>query len=131
MTVVAAAVEREGRVLVVRRAPGQKLEGKWEFPGGKLEPGEGDGAALERELMEELGIRGVTGGFVGECSFPYNFGTINLKLYRFEWHSGEISLSVHDRMEWVSPEALPDVDFAPADVPLAAQLRTLMLENPR
>lgn len=42
MTVVAAAVEREGRVLVVRRAPGQKLEGKWEFPGGKVEPGEGD-----------------------------------------------------------------------------------------
>ena len=129
MTVVAAAVERQGQVMVVRRAPGQKLEGKWEFPGGKVEPGEGDGAALERELMEELGVRGVAGVFVGECSFSYDFGTINLKLYRFEWRSGEIALSVHDRMAWVSPEALPDVDFAPADVPLAERLRALMLDG--
>ena len=130
MTVVAAAVERDGRVLVVRRAPGQKMEGKWEFPGGKVEPGEGDGAALERELMEELGIRGVTGGFVGENSFSYDFGTINLKLYRFEWRSGEITLSVHDRMAWLSPEALPGVDFAPADMPLAERLRARMTETP-
>lgn len=129
MTVVAAAMEREGRVLVVRRAPGQKLEGKWEFPGGKVEPGEGEGAALEREMFEELGVCGQTGGFVGECAFPYAFGTINLKLYRFQWRSGEITLSVHDRMEWVLPEALNDVDFAPADVPLAARLKTLMLDG--
>lgn len=80
--------------------------------------------------MEELGVRGVAGGFVGECQFCYAFGTINLKLYRFEWRSGEISLSVHDRMAWVSPEALPDVDFAPADVPLAERLRALMLDEP-
>jgi 8-oxo-dGTP diphosphatase len=131
MTVVAAAMEREGRVLVVRRAPGQKLEGKWEFPGGKVEPGECDEAALEREMLEELGVRGQARGFVGGSAFSYAFGTIELKLYRFEWRSGEIALSVHDRMEWVGPEALPDVDFAPADVPLAAQLKALMLDGPR
>jgi 8-oxo-dGTP diphosphatase len=131
MTVVAAAVERDGRVLVVRRAPGQKLEGKWEFPGGKVEPGESEEAALEREILEELGVTGKTGGFVGESAFSYAFGEVRLKLYRFEWLSGGMALSVHDRLEWASPEALPEVDFAPADVPLAASLRVLMLETPR
>jgi 8-oxo-dGTP diphosphatase len=126
MTVVAAAVEREGRVLVVRRAPGQKLEGKWEFPGGKVEPGETDEAALEREMGEELGVAGKTGDFVGESAFTYTFGEVRLRLYRFDWRSGDMRLTVHDRLEWVPPEALPEVDFAPADVPLAAQLKTLM-----
>ena len=129
MTVVAAAVEREGRVLVVRRAPGQKLEGKWEFPGGKVEPGEGEAAALEREMREELGVCGKAGGFVGEHPFSYDFGTINLKLYRFTWLSGDMALSVHDRMDWVLPEALTEVDFAPADVPLAERLRALIAEE--
>lgn len=130
MTVVAAAVEREGHVLVVRRAPGRKLEGKWEFPGGKVEPGEGERAALEREMLEELGVRGKAGGLVGECLFTYAFGTVHLKLYRFEWFSGEMTLSVHDRMDWVKPEALASVDFAPADVPLAERLRALLLNEP-
>jgi 8-oxo-dGTP diphosphatase len=126
MTVVAAAVEKGGRVLVVRRAPGQKLEGKWEFPGGKVEPGETDGAALEREMGEELGVAGQTGGFVGESAFTYVFGEVCLRLYRFDWRSGDMRLTVHDRLEWVPPDALPEVDFAPADVPLAARLKALM-----
>jgi 8-oxo-dGTP diphosphatase len=127
MTVVAAAVERDGRVLVVRRAPGQKLEGKWEFPGGKVEAGESEQAALEREMLEELGVYGTAGDFVGESAFAYAFGEVRLKLYRFNWLSGEMTLTVHDQLDWVTPEALPYVDFAPADVPLAGRLRALIL----
>jgi 8-oxo-dGTP diphosphatase len=126
MTVVAAAVVRDGRVLVVRRAPGQKLEGKWEFPGGKVEPGETDQAALEREMLEELGVTGRTEEFVGESVFPYAFGEVLLKLYRFGWHSGDMRLTVHDRLKWVVPGALAGVDFAPADAPLATRLMALM-----
>lgn len=126
VTVVAAAVERDGRVLVLRRAPGQKLAGMWEFPGGKVEPGEREDRALERELWEELGISGETQDFVAECDHAYDFYAITLKLYRFQWTGGEIALSVHDRMEWVTAEGLEAVDFAPADVPLAARLREVL-----
>ncbi len=129
MTVVAAAVERAGRVLVVRRAPGQKIEGKWEFPGGKVEPGESDRAALERELKEELGIEGAARDFVGESAHSYAFGDVLLRLYRFEWQRGEMALTVHDRLEWVTPDALCGVDLAPADVPLAALLRDRLLRG--
>ena len=122
MTVVAAAVERGGRVLVVRRAPGQKLEGKWELPGGKVEPGETEEMALAREMREELGIDGAALDLVAENAYKYDFGAITLRLYRFLWTGGEIALTVHDRLEWAEPEALPGVDFAPADVPLAARL---------
>ena len=126
MTVVAAAVVKNGRILVVRRAPGQKLEGKWEFPGGKVEAGETDRAALSRELREELGIHGEAGAFVGESEFEYTFGVVRLRLYLFLWHSGEIALTVHDQMGWVTPEDLEGVDFAPADEPLAVQLAERM-----
>jgi len=91
-----------------------------------VEPGECDEAALEREMLEELGVRGKARGFVGSNAFPYDFGMVTLKLYRFEWLSGDMALSVHDRMDWVEPEALTVVDFAPADVPLAARLRALL-----
>lgn len=130
MTVVAAAVENCGRVLVVRRAPGQKIEGKWEFPGGKVEPGESDRAALERELKEELGIEGTAWEYVGESAYAYAFGEVLLRLYRFDWRGGEMTLTVHDRLEWVEPEALSGVDFAPADVPLAAALRYRLARGP-
>jgi len=126
MTVVAAAVVRGGRVLVVRRAPGQKLEGKWEFPGGKVEPGETDQAALEREMREELGVAGRTEEFVGESVFSYAFGEVLLRLYRFNWRSGDMRLTVHDRLMWAAPGSLAGVDFAPADAPLAAYLASRM-----
>jgi 8-oxo-dGTP diphosphatase len=126
MTVVAAAVVKGDRVLVVRRAPGQKLEGKWEFPGGKVEAGETERAALSRELREELSILGDAGTFVGESDFEYAFGVVRLRLYRFLWQSGEIALTVHDQMDWVTPTDLARVDFAPADVPLAALLAERM-----
>lgn len=128
MTVVAAAVVKGDRVLAVRRAPGQKLEGKWEFPGGKVEAGETDRAALKREMQEELGILGEAGDFIGESEFEYAFGRISLKLYLFHWQSGEISLTVHDRMDWVTASDLAGVDFAPADVPLAESLAGRMRE---
>lgn len=122
MTVVAAAIIRAGRVLVLRRAPGRNMAGAWEFPGGKVERGEGEEAALERELGEELGISGRTGALVGQNVHGHGSGRVLLKLYRFEWREGEIGLSVHDALRWVLPRELADVDFSPADVPLAARL---------
>jgi len=126
MTVVAAAIVDSGRVLVVRRAPGQKLAGKWEFPGGKVEAGENEAEALARELREELGISGAARELVGESAYEYAFGRVTLRLYRFDWLGGDIALSVHDRLDWAPASELCGVDFAPADVPLAERLSALI-----
>jgi 8-oxo-dGTP diphosphatase len=127
MRVVAAAVVRSGRVMVLRRGPGQRMAGGWEFPGGKVEKGESDAAALEREMLEELGMRGAAGALVAENAHKYPFGSIWLRLYLFDWQAGDAALSVHDRMDWVRPDALDAVDFLPADRPLANALKRMLL----
>jgi 8-oxo-dGTP diphosphatase len=119
ITVIAAVIERDGKILLLRRAPGQKLAGKWEFPGGKAELGESDGDCLERELREELGINGYTGAHVRDSAYSYAFMDIVLRAYRFTWTSGVMRLLVHDRAIWLPPRELPDADLSPADIPVA------------
>lgn len=120
--VTAAVIVRDGKILAVRRAKGQAHEGKWEFPGGKLEPDETEKVCLERELREELGIGGWTGAYVGESRYAYEKGEILLRAYFFNWTDGEIALTVHDEMRWMNPTDLPTLDFTPADIPIARNL---------
>ena len=119
--VVCAVIRRGGKILAMRRKHAS-MNGKWEFPGGKLENGESEQACLERELSEELGIRGKTGAFLTESLYRYPFGEILLRAYEFDWQEGEIALRVHDRAEWVEPAALGTLDLSPADVPIAGFL---------
>lgn len=120
--VTAALIRREGRILIMRRKH-ETMNGKWEFPGGKLESGESEAACLERELSEELGISGRTGDFFSESLYPYAFGEILLRAYWFIWETGEIQLRVHDRLFWALPGELADVDFSPADRPIARKIQ--------
>ncbi len=120
--VTAAVIAREGRILLLRRAPGQKHEGFWEFPGGKTEPGETPQACLERELREELGITGQTGAHIMDSPYAYPGGAINLRAYHFRWAGGELQLSVHDAAAWCLPEELPGYALTPADIPVAQSL---------
>lgn len=117
MRVVAAVACREGRIMAARRGPHVRLAGKWEFPGGKVEPGEDDRAALARELQEELSIRVRVGACLGEHVFDGDQGPLCLVAYRVEIVAGEPALSDHDALVWLAPDELATLDWAEADLP--------------
>lgn len=112
--VVAAAIERDGRVLAARRSAPEPVAGRWEFPGGKVEPGESDAAALVRECREELGV-GIDVGEPLADPQPITEG-YELRVYRARLISGEpVALQDHDALRWLPPEELPALPWLPAD----------------
>ena len=123
-----ALIDIDGRVLVCQRPEGKGMAGLWEFPGGKLEPGETPEACLIRELDEELGIR------VAEaCLAPFVFAShgyddfhLLMPLYLCRRWEGVVQRREHAALRWVRPAELPDLPMPPADVPLAAYLRDLL-----
>ncbi len=120
ITVVGAVLVRDGVVFAVQRGPGRALEGKWEFPGGKVEPGEDPREALTREIREELGCDVTVGEFLTTTEYEYDFGTVILSTYYCTLAAGEPQLSEHTDSVWLRPGALPDLDWAPADIPAVA-----------
>ena len=124
--VVGGVFCREGKVLIMRRAPFLSWAGWWEFPGGKQEKGESHEACLARELKEELGIDARIGEFLTENSHGYDFGTVHLSIYEVTDWDGEISLVVHDDMRWVPLRELADFpNLLPADIPVAHALEKI------
>ncbi|BBI31324.1 8-oxo-dGTP diphosphatase MutT [Cohnella abietis] len=116
--VAAAIIENgQGRILIARRKKGKSQEGLWEFPGGKLEPGESPEACLVRELQEEMGIEISPYSYFGENEHDY--GTVQIKLiaYLATYSHGEIRLVDHDDYRWSKREELREYEWAPADVP--------------
>ena len=98
------------------------MAGKWEFPGGKVEPGEDDRTALARELMEELAIAVSVGECMGENVHTEERGPFCLVAYRVQILSGEPVLTDHDAIRWLRAEALSTLDWAPADLPFVEAL---------
>jgi len=96
--VTAAIIFNEGKVLIARRAPGEKHAGGWEFPGGKIELGETPEECLKRELLEEFGIETSINDFIAESIYEYNMGSIKLLAYLVDIINGDIRLTVHDDM---------------------------------
>ncbi len=124
--VTAAVIAREGRILLLRRAAGQKHAGFWEFPGGKTEPGETPQQGLARELQEELGIAVEVGAHIIDSPYHYPGGAINLRAYHVAWVGGEMQLRVHDAAAWCLPAELPGYGLTPADIPVAEHLAALL-----
>ena len=120
--VTAAVLVKDGKILIAQRKLGDALAGKWEFPGGKLEPGETPEVCLCRELREEFGVDTKIGAFICSSKFEYKHLPIELLAYRAEHLSGEFKLNDHDRIEWVSPSELPNYDFCSADLPVVELL---------
>ena len=121
-TVTAAVIRRRGEYLIARRKPGGDLAGKWEFPGGKAEPGEDDAAALARELREELAIEAVIGRYVAGTRFEHAGVRYELKAYEAEWTGGAMELREHQEVRWVTPDDFTRFDFAPSDRAIVAEL---------
>lgn len=120
--VVAAIALRDGLVLVARRALDQRQAGLWEFPGGKIEPGESDADALARELHEELNISAHIGEEFTRTQYHYADVSIELIGLFVELPDMDCVLSVHDQIDWVPIGHLAMVELAPADVELAQHL---------
>jgi len=116
LQVVAAVLERDGRVLIAQRKPGQSHALQWEFPGGKVEPGETPDAAMARELHEELGIADARGREIGRYVFSYpGRATIELLFIRVDAWSGEPDNLVFHDLRWELPRRLVEYDFLEGD----------------
>jgi 8-oxo-dGTP diphosphatase len=120
--VVCALIEADGRVLLARRPEHKHLGGKWEFPGGKIEPGESPEAALVRECAEELGCRVEVGAALPAVEHVYPERTIRLQPYvcRLAPGSPAPAATEHSALAWVEPERLAEYDLPAADAPIVA-----------
>ena len=121
--VVAALIEKDGKYLIAKRATGdENVLGKWEFPGGKVEPNEDEMTAIEREIREEFelevkAIRYITNNV---CQYPTRI--VDLRLYECKYLSGNFKLNDHQEYAWVDIKELLNYDLAKADIPLAKYL---------
>jgi len=125
--VVAAVIERDGPagklVLIGQRKPGGRHGGKWEFPGGKVEPGEEPRAALARELCEELAIDAVIGPQIEAYDFQYRPESLTrLTFFHVTEYSGEITNLDFAALAWERKENLPGYDFLEGDVEFVKRL---------
>ncbi|MFO7831890.1 MAG: (deoxy)nucleoside triphosphate pyrophosphohydrolase [Desulfuromonadaceae bacterium] len=118
----AAIIVEQGRILLGQRLAGSRLGGYWEFPGGKVEPGESLSECIEREILEELGVRARSATVICESVHTYPFGAIKLLcVHTFLQHT-ELKCNVHAQIKWVALQDLPTYNLAPADVPAVEHL---------
>lgn len=120
--VVAAVIERGGKILISRRPKGAHLEGLWEFPGGKAEVGESAERALAREVREELGVAFSVGERVAEVDWQYPDKRVRIAFFRGTVE-GEPRPLEGQELAWVAPADLDRYEFPPADASLLERLR--------
>ena len=126
--VTAALLVIDGMLLIAKRKPTARLPNLWELPGGKIEVSETPEECLKREITEEFDIDIIVGEYLGSNVYDYDFGTIELMLYRAIWEDGDLILRDHEEIRWVFPHELEQFDFAPADRSFVDRLRRGMIE---
>jgi 8-oxo-dGTP diphosphatase len=126
LIIVGAAIVEDGRVLACERAEPPEMSGKWEFPGGKLEPGESEVEALVRECDEELAVLIDVGERVGD-DIPLNHGGAILKVYLASLRDGTQPKPIeHSELRWLAADELFSVPWLPADAPIVTALALIL-----
>lgn len=124
--VVAALIVKDGKYLLARRSTGSdEVLGKWEFPGGKVENGEREKHALEREIEEEFELKIKAREYITNSIYEYSTKTIDLRLYRCDYISGDFHLHDHSEYVWVNKADILNYDLCPADIPLAKYIKEM------
>ncbi|GAA0507576.1 DNA mismatch repair protein MutT [Paractinoplanes deccanensis] len=123
---MAAVIISDGRVLACERSAPPEVAGRWEFPGGKVEPGETEEQALARECVEELGVRVEVGARVGpDVSLAH--GRAVLRVFNARLLDGDMPRALeHTSMRWLGVDELDSVHWLPADKPIVAELPALL-----
>lgn len=128
LIIVGAAIVVDGKVLGCERAEPVEVAGRWEFPGGKVEPGESDHDALVRECQEELAVDIRLLDRIG-VDVPLAHGRAVLRVWRADLVSGEPQALEHRSLRWLGPDELDSVPWLPADAPIVAELTAILLRE--
>ncbi|MGO9083869.1 MAG: (deoxy)nucleoside triphosphate pyrophosphohydrolase [Candidatus Sulfotelmatobacter sp.] len=121
--VVAALIQKDGKLLVCQRTRHQTMPLKWEFPGGKIEDGEQPRDALRRELEEELGVLATIGDEVARIRHEYpNHAMVELRFFVVREYQRELENRIFRDIQWAAPKDLPRYDFLEADLTLVRDL---------
>ena len=126
--VVGAVIFRDGKILAAKRKKGKTLAGLWEFPGGKVEPGENPVDALSREVREELDAEIEVVREIVTVVHEYDFATIELATYQCNLIGERVTNKEHEEIRWIPVSELEAVDWAPADSPTIDWIRRNPIE---
>ena len=115
LVVTAAIILSDGKVLIARRNPMLTKGSRWEFPGGKIKPGEDPRRCLAREIREELGIEIEVLDKLGTITHAEDQRSLKLLFYRANWTAGSLHLRDHSEIQWVRADRLSEYDLTPPD----------------
>jgi len=131
LAVCAAVIQHRGKILLTQRPLDKRQGGFWEFPGGKIDPGESPHASLKREIKEELSIDIAVGPVLETVYHHYDWGRVLIIAYLCRWLDGEIlHLEVVDH-RWVTPAQFGEFEILPADQPILDRIILLKLGSAR
>ena len=125
LEVTAAIFRKDDRFLICQRPEGKSCAYLWEFPGGKIEPGETGETCIIRECSEELGVTIRVLGKYTDVVYDYPDRSVHLHFYLAEIHAGELSRKEHNALTWIRSEDIPRFSFCPADAKMLRQMDNL------
>lgn len=123
--VVAAIIIRDQKLFATQRGYGEFKDG-WEFPGGKVEPGESQQEALKREIQEELATKIEVGSYIDTIEYDYPTFHLSMECYLCSVISGKLELLEHENAAWLSKETLYSVKWLPADLSILNKIEKLL-----
>jgi len=126
MNSVAGIAIEQGKVFIARRKPGGDLGEKWEFPGGKVEEGEGDADALRREYLEEFGVAVETGPLLAHSEFTHHERKFLLNAYRIFFTDYDFKMTDHSEWRWAALKEIEAIDFTDSDYDLLPALQAYL-----